>query len=82
MRFAEIALMVLPFAVFAVWRLIAPTGEPPRTLVISVAAVTVAMVVLLVVLWYKDAEPPDAVYVPARQEQGRIVPPVLGTAPR
>lgn len=82
MRFAEIALLILPFAVFVVWRVIAPAGEPPRALVLGTAAVIIAIVAALAMLWYEDAEPPAATYVPARQEPGRIVPPVVGTSPR
>jgi hypothetical protein len=74
-RFAEIALLVLPFVVFVAWRLLAPTAAgPPKVLVIAVAATVVAMAALLLLLWYEEAEPPDAGYVPARLENGRVVP--------
>jgi len=73
-RFAEIAMLALPFAVFIAWRLMAPTGEPPRALVIAVTATTGVMAVILLLLWYEEAAPPDSGYVPATQEPGRIVP--------
>jgi len=43
LRFAEIAMLALPFAVFVVWRLMAPTAGPPRVLVIAVTLTTGAM---------------------------------------
>jgi len=74
-RFAEIALLALPFVVFVAWRVLAPSsGGPPRILAIAVTAAVVAMAGLLLVLWYEEAEPPGAGYVPARIEDGRIVP--------
>jgi hypothetical protein len=67
-------MFVLPFAVFAAWRLLAPAMGPPRNLVIAVAGTVVAMAGLLLVLWYEEAAPPGAGYVPARLEDGRVVP--------
>ena len=82
MRFAEIGMLALPFAVFVVWRIVAPAGAPPKALAIGMAALTIAMAVVLVTLWYQDAEPPTAGYVPARQESGHILPPRVEPAPR
>jgi hypothetical protein len=73
-RFAEIALLALPFVVFLAWRLLAPTAGPPRALVIAVSAAVVLMAGLLLSLWYEEAEPPGTGYVPARLQDGRIVP--------
>jgi hypothetical protein len=73
-RFAEIALLALPFVVFVAWRLLAPTAGPPKVLVIAVTATVVAMVGLLLGLWYEEAEPPGTGYVPAQLQDGRIVP--------
>jgi hypothetical protein len=73
-RFAEVALLVLPFVVFVAWRLMAPSAGPPRILVIGVMIAVAAMALLLLVLWYEEAEPPTAGYVPAQQQEGRIVP--------
>jgi NADPH:quinone reductase-like Zn-dependent oxidoreductase len=82
-RFAEIALLVLPFAVFVAWRLLAPAAGPPRVLVIGVSGAVVAMAVLLLVLWYAEAEAPATRYVPAQLlENGRIVPPREEPVPR
>lgn len=74
MRFAEIALLALPFAVFAAWRLLAPSAAPPRVLVIAVTVTVGAMAGVLLVLWYEEAEPPGTGYVPARLEDGRVLP--------
>jgi hypothetical protein len=73
-RFAEIALLALPFVVFVAWRLLAPTAGPPKVLVISVTATVMVMAGLLLGLGYEEAEPPGAGYVPARLQDGRVVP--------
>jgi hypothetical protein len=73
-RFAEIALFAAPFLVFVAWRLLAPSGDAPRMLVITVTVTVVTMAGLLLVLRYENAEPPDAVYVPAQQVDGKIIP--------
>jgi hypothetical protein len=73
-RFAEIALLALPFAIFVAWRVLAPNSGPPRTLVIAVAATVAIMAGLLLFLWYEDAAPPNALYVPAQLQDGRVVP--------
>ena len=74
MRFAEIALLAVPFVVFVAWRLLAPTAGPPRVLVIAVSATVVVMAGLLLGFWYEEAEPPGTGYVPAQLQDGRIVP--------
>ena len=74
MRFAEIALLALPFVVFVAWRLLAPTAGPPRLLVIAVSATVLIMAGLLLGFWYEEAEPPGTGYVPAQLQDGRIVP--------
>jgi hypothetical protein len=43
-------------------------------LVLAVTGTVVAMAGLLLVLWYEEAAPPGAGYVPARLEDGRVVP--------
>jgi hypothetical protein len=73
-RFAEIALLAAPFAVFVAWRLMAPTAGPPRVLVVAVTATVVAMAGLLLGLWYGEAESPGTGYVPAQLQDGRILP--------
>jgi hypothetical protein len=73
-RFAEVAMLATPFVVFVAWRLLAPSGGPPTILVIAVTGTVLAMAGLLFVLWYQDAAPPGAGYVPAQLEDGRILP--------
>ena len=82
MRFAEIALLLLPFAVFVAWRVLAPAAGPPRVLVIGVTGAVAVIVVLLLVFWYEEAEPPGAGYVPAQLENGRVLPSRVAPAPR
>jgi hypothetical protein len=77
-RFAEIAMLAMPFVVFVAWRLLAPSAGPPRVLVIAVTAAVVAMAGVLLVLWYEEAEPLGTAYIPARLEDGRIVPSHVG----
>jgi hypothetical protein len=67
-------MLAMPFVVFVAWRLLAPTSGPPRVLVIAVSVTVVAMAGLLLVLWYEEAEPPGTGYVPARLDNGRVVP--------
>ncbi|MGH7155367.1 MAG: DUF6111 family protein [Acetobacteraceae bacterium] len=74
LRFGELALFLSPFILFAVWRLAIARGYP------SLSAVTAAACALLVMLgilvWYsREASlPPGETYVPARLENGRVVP--------
>ncbi len=81
MRFVEILLFLLPLAVFIAWRLIAPAGPPPKYLVWSVVAAVAATGALLFFLRYEDAAPPTAGYVPARQDNGKILPPKVERPP-
>jgi hypothetical protein len=73
-RFAELGLLALPFVVFIAWRLMAPSGGPPRVLVFGVTGVVAAMVIVLLVLWYQEASSSGATYVPAQLQGERIVP--------
>jgi hypothetical protein len=73
-RFAEIALLALPFVVFAAWRLLAPASGPPRALIVAVTATVAIMAGLLFGFWYEEAESPGAGYVPAQLQDGRVVP--------
>jgi hypothetical protein len=81
LRLSELALFVAPFLLFGVWRLAGAFGFP------STAAVVVAAGALLLMLgtlmWFgeKRALPPGAAYVPARLENGHIVPGHAGTNP-
>lgn len=74
MRFAEIALLAIPFVVFVVWRLLAPSDGPPRILVVGVTTTVALMAGLLLVFWYQDASPPTNGYAPARLQNGQVLP--------
>jgi hypothetical protein len=73
-RFAELGLLALPFVIFIAWRLMAPSGGPPRVLLFGVTGVVAAMVIVLLVLWYQEAASSGASYVPAQLQGGSIVP--------
>jgi hypothetical protein len=75
MRFVEITLFLAPFVIFAVWRMTATVGGPtsPRVLAAS-AALLVLLLGALLWLHREGALPQDTTYVPARLEDGRIVP--------
>lgn len=74
MRFVEIALFLAPFIVFAAWRLTTPLAGPsPRLLAVS-AALLVVLLGTLLWLHREGAVPTGEVYIPARLQDGRIVP--------
>jgi hypothetical protein len=75
MRFVEIALFLAPFVVFAAWRMTTPLNVAPSPRFIAASA---ALLVLLVaaLLWFhrEGALPTGTAYVPAKLEDGRVVP--------
>ena len=72
LRFTEIGLFLVPFALFVAWRIMGPRTPP--------WAVWLALVAVLLLAggsaWYGLARraPPGDVYVPAHIVDGRIVP--------
>lgn len=74
MRLTELLLFLTPFAAFIVWRLTVGVGGPPRAVLIGLACAIVLMAALLVWLSVHQALPPNAPYVPAQLQNGRIVP--------
>ena len=82
MRWAEVALFLAPFALFAVWRLSARMARP--SLVWGALAAVLLLAVVTVVFGLSRRLPPGDAYVPARIGDGHIVPgqgaPGLGVA--
>jgi hypothetical protein len=74
LRLSEFALFVSPFLLFGVWRLAAAYGFPSATAVVLAAGALLVMLAALMWIGEERALPPGAGYVPARLENGRIVP--------
>lgn len=73
-RLAEILLFLTPFALFILWRALAPyRGLRPRFVAFAAAALAVLFVILL---WYRDvgSMSPHATYVPPTYKNGQIIP--------
>ena len=75
-RIFEILLFLAPFVVFAVWLRLNPSRTLSRAMIVFVFALLALMGGGLVWLRLEDAIPPNAHYVPARMQDGRIVAPV------
>lgn len=75
-RIFEIVLFLAPFVVFAVWLRLNPSRTLSRSMIVFVFALLALMGGGLVGLRLEDAIPPNAHYVPARMQDGRIVAPV------
>ena len=75
-RIFEILLFLAPFVVFAVWLRLNPSRTLSRSMIVFVFALLALMGGGLVWLRLEDAIPPNAHYVPARMQDGRIVAPV------
>lgn len=75
-RIFEIVLFLGPFVVFAVWLRLNPSGTLSRSMIVFVFAFLALMGGGLVWLRLEEAMPPNAHYLPARMQDGRIVPPV------
>ena len=73
MRWAELALFLVPFALFAAWRVAAATVR----MAMVWCAVAAALALFAAGMIWLDVSrhgEPSQVYVPARIEGGRIVP--------
>ena len=73
LRIVELALFLSPFALFAVWRLVANGGPPSLTLLAGAACLLAVLAGFLVWLSQDEALPPGAVYEPARIEDGKVI---------
>jgi hypothetical protein len=80
LRLSELALFASPFLLFGVWRLAAAYGFPSMTAVLVAAGALLVMLGVLTWFGQERALTPGTAYVPARLENGRIVPGHAGTA--
>jgi hypothetical protein len=70
----EIILFLLPFGLYALWRRLNPEAEPSsRTVLLALAGIGLGMAGAV---WYglSVSAGPGAVYVPARMQDGEVVP--------
>ncbi len=74
MRLIEIVLFLSPFAAFLLLRLFMPARGLPRWALPLFAAAVAIMLGLLIYLRSFDADDAGRAYVPARMEDGRVVP--------
>ena len=74
LRFAELALFLAPFAIFAAWRWLAGGGRPSRRLVMTATCIVLALAGALYWFNREEAIAPGLRYVPAQLEDGHIVP--------
>jgi len=74
LRLAEILLFLTPFALFILWRVLAPFGGLSVRFVALVAG-ALAML-FLALIWYRGvgSMSPHATYVPPTYKNGHIVP--------
>ena len=74
LRLAEILLFLTPFALFMLWRVLAPSGGL-SVRVVALAAGALA-VLFLALIWYRGvgSMSPHASYVPPTYKDGRIIP--------
>ena len=73
-RYAEILLYLTPVLAVAVWRLLFPAPLPPLWLVRGVSAFAALMLLALIWSWHLDARDAHRAYVPARLDDGQVVP--------
>ena len=73
-RFVELLLLFAPLAAFIAWRMLAPGKAPSFAMIVTMGAVLAMLAGELVWLRFRDASPPDAIYVPSHIENGKIVP--------
>ncbi len=74
MRLIEIVLFLSPFVAFGLLRLLRPAERVPGWVLGAFAASVAVMLVLLLILRQLDAGDAHESYVPARLEDGRVVP--------
>jgi len=74
LRLAEILLFLTPFALFILWRVLAPFGGLSARVVAIVAGALAMLIAMLI--WYRGvgSMSPHAKYVPPTYKNGRIIP--------
>ena len=73
LRLVELALLLAPFILFALWRFMAIEGGPSVRVVAVAACVLALLAGALIWLSQDEALPPGATYEPARLQDGKIV---------
>ncbi len=74
MRLIEIALFLSPFVAFALLRLLVPARGMPAWVLPAFTATVAVTLALLLYLRSLDSGDTNKAYVPARLEDGRIIP--------
>lgn len=74
MRLVEVAMFLLPFGLFAGWRLLFPASGPSLRLIVAFLCVVALMAAVLFWLRSREAAPPESTYVPSRLQDGTIAP--------
>ena len=74
MRLIEIALFLVPFGAFIVWRFLAAQPGPAPAVIGSAAAGLALLAAALVWFAVREGARPNSVYVPAHMEDGQVIP--------
>jgi hypothetical protein len=73
LRLVELSLFLAPFAIFAIWRVMATEGGPSVRVVVAAACLLAVLTGVLVWLRREEALPPGTAYAPAQLQDGQIV---------
>jgi hypothetical protein len=73
LRLVELSLFLAPFAIFAIWRVMAADGGPSVRMVVAAACLLAVLAGVLVWLRQDEALPPGAAYAPAQVQDGQVV---------
>ena len=73
LRLVELALFLVPFVLFVLWRFMAIERGPSSRAVAIAACVLAVLAGALIWLSQEDALPPGATYEPARLQNGKVV---------
>ena len=58
---------------FLMWYFLSPADGFLNKLMIFATFCVFGLAIMLIILWNQDSAPPDATYVPSRQEADRII---------